>query len=253
VRVGFIHWLETVNSLLVKDFVALEQSRVNAQKSMEHLRAYMRVKNALRSKYLEANKFLESNMTRFALKYGITIESESTRLGERLLSANAALDYYEEIYLRFFAVKAHDKALNKAVNAKNVELIKALRSQQMDQCKQFVSELSKLSNYKGSPELKQAGIAVISSFEQTADKYGRLTYDLFAAEHQFDSLKTAVVSKPANERTNDEILAYNNAVKSYNSKVQAFEPQTQQYNLLRQKALKSWNEAVRNFSENYIK
>jgi hypothetical protein len=252
-RLGVRKWMNTGVEILEIDYPQLEALRSKAQLSPIELKQYLAFKEKLRRKFQESSSELDDVTERFANKNGLTTVSEETRFGKRLAQANAALDYYDEVYVLFFFPKHLDKRLNAAVNSKDPIKIKMARLKLEETCQNSASSLQKQKSFREDESLKKAAIRMVNSFEKTAKEYGWAAEEMFELEFKYDSLKKAVVEKPANERTNEEIQAYNSTVSRYNTKVQEFNLITREFNLFRQKELAAWNNAVNEFVEKHVR
>lgn len=251
--VGIKQWLNTGYEIVSVDFVELEKRRIIANKSSAHMQAFFEEKQLISNKYVAAVHKLDSATHLFADKHRLEVIEVRTKRGQKLTAIQQAIAYYDSVYLPVFEVFLKNDLFNQAINGMNDVAVKNARLKLKETADSSRLKIDKIGSYKGRDALKQSADSLIASFNLMAEQYGSLAERFYRLSDKYKSTKKQILAKSAEERTNEEILEYNNLVKQYNLRAKEFELSTASFNEFRKENMANWNAAVEEFVDQYLR
>lgn len=251
-RLQVYYWLTIAKKIVQSDYIYLMQLKSKAQNSPEDMKVYLDFKGNLSYKLQKTTQDVDRVAQNFASKNALRIIDDYSKLGQKIKTANEAFGHYDKVYYEFFKSYYAEKEFNTALNSKNALSIKKARRELNIQADKSLLQLNQLASFNGDYSLVEGAKKIVSSYKNTSNGFGTHVEDFYQLQHQFDSVKRAVVGKDPSQRTNEDIMAYNNTVKAYNAKVPEFKAASQSHNVNRRNAINQWNETVNQFIKKQV-
>ena len=235
-----------------EDYAKIVDLEEIAEQSYDLMEAYLLTKEKANEKLHAAFDVFKSAERSFADKYNIRLlEPEEDKMSQKIKQANALLKYYNEVYLIFFKVYKQEAYVLDALDKGDVSGVE----QNTSALGAFVSEanekLTSMDDYEGDGSLKLAAKEVMVFYQTEAEKDFPSLVDFYLKKDNFEKMKKIIDSKPAKNRTQEDVDKYNAAVKEYNEAVNTFNQTNTSNNEKRSKFLDKWNKEADSFFERH--
>lgn len=250
-RDSSVAYIKLLNNVFNEDYGKIVDLEEIAEQSYDAMEAYMLAQEKVGEKLHEAADRQNQMQKQFAAKYNINLITTENDIDRKSNETNALMKHYDDIYLVFFKPYKQDMYLTDAVNKKNVIAIEENKNSMKKFAEEGMEKLKLFKGYNNDPSLIVACRQALEFYKKEADQTQTLT-DFFLSEENFNKVKKAFDSKPANKRTQSDIDAYNKAVNDYNQAVNDFNKANKQINKDREKALDDWNSTVKKYLDDYM-
>ena len=246
-----VAYLKLLYAVFNEDYAKIVNMEEIAEQSYDAMEAYMLAQKKAGERLREAGDRRQKTFTDFAAKYNVTVVDGTTELEEKSKQAAALMEHYDEVFLLFFKSQKQEAYLLDAMASRNLTAFEQNRNAQRQFSEDGLKKLPGLKGYQGDPSLINACTTALTYFKEEADKMGFVT-DFLLAQEAFEKLRKAFNSKPASQRTQQDVDEYNKAVSSINAALDAFNKTSNDLNRQRNKAFDTWNNAVKKYLDDYM-
>ena len=231
-----------------EDFDKILDMEEIAEQSYDLMEAYMLAKEKANDKLDEASDMVGQAQKAHATRYNITlVEGEDDKITQKIKTAGEALDYYNKMYLIFFKCFKQEVYVMEELQRNDVNALEQNASSLLLYADESLAKLDTTKTFKGDGNLKSAAVQLIKFYKSEAEKDFPGMVDFYIKKDNFEKVKKLVESKSKNERTQQDVDQYNNAVNEYNAAVQAFNKINESTNNQRKRYMDLWNQRVEQF------
>jgi hypothetical protein len=253
-KLALVSYIDLTHIVLKEDYDKILDMEDIAEQSYDSMEAYLLAQEKASEKMDEAFEILKKAQDDFAAKYDITlIESEGDKTDQKIKKANAALKYYNEIYLIFFKVYKQEAYVIEALNAQDVNSLEQNINSLQTLTVESLAKLKDAKTYNGDGGLKLAANKVILFYEKEATEYFPKFTDFYLKKDNFEKVRKAFEAKNDKSRTQEDVDQFNKAVDEYNAATAEFNKYNQLANIGRAEALNVWKQKVEIFFDKHTK
>lgn len=246
-----VAYFKLLHSIFNEDYAKIVNMEEIAEQSYDAMEAYMLAQEKAGEKLVEANDRQQRIQKAFAEKYNVQIVNNVSELDSKSRQAGNLMKHYNEVYLIFFKAFKQEAYLMDAVTRKNIVAIEQSKNALQKYAEEGLKKLSALQGYNNDPGLITACRTTLSFYKSEAERAQFYT-DFFLQEEAFAKLKKGFDTKPAAQRTQQEVDAFNKGVKDINTAINTFNNSNNQLNKERDMALNTWNNMVKTYLDHYM-
>ncbi len=247
-RKSSLDYIDLCYHVFNDDYAKIVDMEEIAEQSYTEMEAYLLLQKQTSQKLKDASNALAKAQEEFAKKNNINlIKGEKSELAEKMEEASKLNEYTNKIFLIFFKCNWQDAELIKALNNKKINEAEQARNSLIQFATEGIKALEALRSFNGDPSLANACRLVLQGYKKLAETEVQKQTDFYLKEENFNKIKAAMESKGKNERTKEDIDAYNKAFNEINAAVSDFNDGNAAAYEKRNDLLKNWNETERQF------
>lgn len=251
-RQGSIDYIQFCFRVFNEDYKKIVNMEELAEQSFDEMQAYLLLQEKIEEKLHEASQKLSKTTHDFASKYNVNLIDEKTPLTEKMEVAGNLNRYINSVYLIFFKCNWEDSKLVEAMNAKKVNDVEQARSALLSYANEGLKGLDTLRTFENDGSLSTTCREVLEFYKKAADKDVPKLTDFFLKQEEWEKIKKTFDDKPAGQRKQPDIDAYNKGVKDINDAGKSFNQTNETLNKGRTQALNDWNSAEKKFADTHM-
>jgi len=251
-RGAILKFLNTMYSILKQDYAKIVDMEEVAEQSYDMMEAYLLARKKANEKLKQAADDLREEEKRFAADNKITLIEHESEIGRNLKKAGEVMDYHNQIYLIFFRSYKQEWYMVEAAQKKDVNKIEQNRLTLAKYAEEGLSALSAIQPYNGDTSLRDSCRTALLFYKKEALSQTPVLTEFLMKNEQFAEMKKAFELKPAQERTQADVDAFNNRVREINTLAQNQNAVNQAANQERSAAIDSWNRASESFFGRHV-
>jgi hypothetical protein len=249
-RKSSIEYVDVCYKVFNDDYAHLVNMEDIAEQSFDEMQAYILLQEKTDEKLHEAYMSADKAYRDFAAKYNVTLHEQKSELGDKMETASKLDKYRNDIYLIFFKCNWEDGKLTDAVNKKKVNDIEQARSALASYADEGLKGLDTLKTFQGDPSLAGACRQALMFYKNEAEKDIPKVTDYFVKQEDFQKIKNAYETKAS--KTQQDVDAYNKAVKDINTAVNAYNQSNNTLNNNRNEVLTNWENTEKSFADAHM-
>ncbi|MGK2864715.1 MAG: LIC11966 family surface protein [Chitinophagaceae bacterium] len=246
-----VAYLKILNNVFNEDYGKIVNMEEIAEQSYDLMEAYMLAQEKASEKLQQASDRQNEMQKQFAAKHNITIIESKSASEAKMKIASEVMKHYDEVYLIFFKSYKQEAYLMEALNQKKVNSIEQNLNSLQSYSEQGLEKLKELRGYNNDGSLIIACRNLLLFYKEEAKKGSALT-DYYLKEENFTKLKKQFDSKSGSKRTQQDIDQFNKAVNDINAASKTYNEINNDLNKQRNTIQNAWNNAVKNFMDEYI-
>lgn len=246
-----VAYLKLMYSVFNEDYAKIVNMEEIAEQSYDGMEAYMLAQEKANEKLHEASERQQRTQKEFGSKYNITILENTSELEAKSKTAGELMKHYGEVYLIFFKAHKQEAYLIDAMSRKNLTAIEQNKNALISASEEGLQKLKKLKGFNSDPKLILACTQALKFYKDEAEKLQFAT-DFVMKEESFAKMKKSFDSKPASQRTQADVNEFNKGVNDINNAVNAYNNTQNGLNKDRTKMLNGWNNAVKDYLDQYM-
>lgn len=251
-RQSSIDYVKLCYSVFSEDYGHIVNMEEIAEQSFDEMEAYLLLQEKTNERIKSASDSMDLAEKTFAAKYSVNLVSGSNELSEKMSVADKLTHYYNEVFLLFFKCNWQDGEITKAINKKDIKNLEQSRNALDNFAEQGLKALDTLRTFEGDATLANACAGALKTYKRMAEQELPKVEDFYLKQDNFEKLKAALDAKPQSSRTQQDVDAYNNAVKDVNAGVNAYNQQSNQMNNDRKTMNDDWNNAEKTFMDAHM-
>jgi len=248
-RQSSLTYIQLCYKIFDQDYAHIVNMEDIAERSYDEMQAFLLLEEATNDSLKVGNERIDKAGKTFAAKYGVNIVNEKSELSEKMAATGRLNKYHDKVFLMFFKCNWEDNQLTEAVNQKNVTKIEQVRNALTKYATEGLAVLDTLHGFENDLALANACKQALTFYKNEAETQIPQVSDYFLKAEEFDKLKAAMDAKPQNERTQQDVDAYNKAVKDMNAAVNIFNQTNNELNNGRAAANNGWTNTERQFTD----
>jgi hypothetical protein len=246
-----LNYVQVCYKVFNEDYAHIVNMEDIAEKSYDEMQEYLLLQEATNDTLNLAYQRMDRAVETFAKKYGVNLVTQKTELGDKMEETNRMSKYHDKIYLLFFKCSWEDDQLNQAIEQKNVTKAEQVRSALDKYAIEGLAVLDTMKVFDNDGSLANGCHQALDFFKDEAENKIPMVSDYFLKNENFEKLKTTFDSKPANQRTQQDVDAYNKAVNDLNASINTVRQVDDDLNNGRKKAYDVWNATEKNFIDQH--
>lgn len=250
-RKAAIDYIQLCYIIFSEDYKKIVNMEELAEQSVDEMQAYLLLQDMVNQKLEEASNNLDKATDAFATKYNVTLTKESSPLGEKMEAAGRLDKHMNAVYITFFKCNWEDQQMVKAMNDKKLNDMEQARSALSSYAHEGLNALDTVKPFEGDAGLITACRQALQFYQASADKDIPTLTDFFVKQEEFDKMKKDFDAK-GSSRTNDDVNAYNKAVKDINNSAKTFNQTNQRVNSQRDQVVNDWNAEEKRFADEHM-
>lgn len=233
--------------LLTEDYGKIVNLEDIAEQSYDAMEAYLLAKEKAGDRMEAISKAAHQEYKAFAATNNIRLIESSSKLDQKLAAAGEVNHYQNQIYLLHFKSYRNEIAMMEALEKGDVNAVEQNRNALITSVTEDLAKIGPIQPFKGDGSTKSTCQQLLTFYKAEATTKIPELIDFRLAKEKFEKAKKAIDSKKPNDRTKEEIDAYNKAVNDFNAKVNKSNQVHKEIYDKRSALLKAWNESVENF------
>lgn len=246
-----VAYLKILNSVFNEDYAKIVNMEEIAEQSYDAMEAYMLAQEKANDKLQQASVKQSETQKKFAEKHNITLLQNTSDLEAKMKIASQVMDHYDEVYLIFFKSYKQEAYLMEAIEQKNTNSIEQNMNSLQSFAEAGLEKLKTLDPYSGDGSLISACRNMLNFYKEEAKKTATIS-DFILKQENFMKIKKQFDSKPAGKRTQQDIDAFNKAVKEANEGINDYNKTNNELNKKRTTNLDNWNNTVKRYLDTYV-
>lgn len=252
-RDSVILYFELIEIVLNEDYAKIVDMEAIAEQSYDAMEAYMMARDLASEKMKEAGKMINREHKAFAEANNITIiESEDSKLDQKMDIANMVYDHYNEIYLIFFKSYKQELYLLDAIGRKDINAIEQNRNALISTVEEGMVKLKEVPLYDGDKSMIEATRNLLKFYQKEAENDVDVVLEYFEANENFAKVKEAFEAIKEKKRTQDDVDTFNGAVNNVNDAVNAYNEGNEASNKERGDRIDNWNKVAEKFTTKHV-
>jgi hypothetical protein len=250
-RQSSIDYLNFLYLVFTDDYKKIVNMEEIAEQSFNEMQAYLLLQEQTSEKLNEANAKRNLAAKDFATKYNINLIEQTSENENKQKKASEVIEYRNKIFLIYFKCNWQWGELNKAMKNNKVTDIEQARNALISYAKEGMASLDTLKNFAGDPTLANTCRYALNQYKIMAERDVPKMTDYFIKTENFEKVKRSFDAKPQNNRTKQDIDAYNKAVNEMNAGVNTFNSLAQSTNNTANNISETYNKADREFADKH--
>lgn len=251
-RKSSIDYTALVYKVFNDDYAHIVNMEDLVEQSYDEMQLYLLLQEKTNDTLTAATNRINQAVKDFAAKYNVKLVDDKSDLGIAMEQAGKVSKYHDKVYLIFFKCSWQDDQLTDAVNKKNIVKIEQARSALLNYANEGLASLDSFKSFQNDPSLAMACRRALTFYKQEAEKEIAKVTDLVMKEDDFNKVKKSFDAKPEQGRTQQDVDAYNKAVKDMNAAVNVANQANSNMNNNRKQVIDGWNEAEKAFSDAHV-
>lgn len=241
-RDSTVSFLHLYNSVLIEDYGKILNLEDIAEESYDAMEAYLLAQDLAGEKLEKAHQLLKFTERTFAESNQVLLlESMDNELSIKLLKNAQVNAYHRIVYLLFFKSYKQEVYMLDAIKQKNSSSIEQNKNALLKVASQGLLILDTLNPFLNDKTLVNTAKQVLEFHKLEAkEKISTLTNFYLLEENYLKSKKQFELLKPE-ERTQEDVDAYNKNVKEYNAAVSNFNSLNNELYQKRNQLIDLWN------------
>jgi hypothetical protein len=249
-RQASITYINFCHKIFNEDYAHIVDLEEISEESVDKLQAYLLLQEKTDEKFEEANKTWDKAYADFAAKYKVTLIDSKSDKGEKIETANKLNKYFNALHVLFFKCNWENNQLVKSLGTKNVNDIEQCRNALIKYANEGLIGVDTLRSFNGDASMAQTCKESLIGFKKIAETIIPKMTDHYLKEENFNNIKKAFEAKSPSDRTNQDIDAYNKAVKEINNDVNTYNQNNNEMNNLGTQIVNNWNSTEKTFLDN---
>lgn len=249
-------FLEYWNILLLifkEDYHKIVDMEEVAEQSYDMMEAFLLAQEKVDLKLEQAYGKVPPAYQAFASKHGVVLnEGQKSKLATKLEQVGKVNNYVNQLYLIYFKSAVQEMNLMNSLKANDINGVEQTKNALLKFAAEGLQRLDTVKAYKGDGSLITACRKVLEFHRLEADKKIPSMSDFLIKSDEFNKLKKSFESKPAGQRTKEDVDKYNNAVNEMNKAGQLYNKNADELFAGRNKVLTNWDQTKRRFMDSHI-
>ncbi len=251
-RDSLVSYFDFAIKTLKGDLTKLEEMQLVSQQSYSAMLRYLKKQEEINDKLSQKGDMVSAIFNIVAQRNNITVTHTETELGKKIKLANFVNSYHNKLFIIYFRNLLALNKIIEAINNNDRNSFYAWKDSLNVALKWADKKIIKIGPYNKDISLKKACKTSLNNFKTILSTYLPKIEQFYNAEDELKKQQTIVNSKPKEHLTQQEINAYNNAVKKYNEAVNIFNETMKKINSLMQKTVDQWNKASHRFLDKNV-
>lgn len=252
-RDSVVLYFELIELVLKEDYAKIVDMEAIAEQSYDAMEAYMTARDLAGDKMKEAGEMINREHRAFAEENGVTIiESEDTKLDQKMEIAGKVYDHYNEVYLIFFKSFKQELYLIEAIGRQDINAIEQNRNALISTVEEGMNKLKEVQLYEGDKSMIEATRNLLKFYQKEAETDVDAALAYFEANENFAKIKEAFDAKKEKNRTQEDVNAYNDGVNKVNDAVNAYNSGNEASNKERGVQIDNWNKVAEKFTTKHV-
>ena len=239
-------------SLLKKEYANIIDMKAVAEQSYDLMEAYILAQDLAYEKMIESQIRYEKNFYTYAEQNKINIVESDNDLGKKMAISNKVFNYTNALYLIFFKVYINEVYLWESIEKSDVSGIQQNANALNQAAKEGLEEIKTIKPYKTDKNLKLTYQVVFDFFIDESEKQIPVIADYLILKEDFETIRLTIDRTPENERTKEQIDAYNKKIKEINKAGANYNKVNGSLNNNRQKVLLKMEDAKSQFLSKHV-
>lgn len=252
-RDSVIKYFDMIGIVLREDYAEIVDMEAISEQSYDAMEAYMTAREMASDKLAEASKMISAEHLAFAAENDVTIlDSEDSKLDQKIEVANKVYDHYNAVYLVFFKSYKQEAYLLDAIANKDVSAIEQNRNALLETAEEGRGKLKEIDLYAGDPVMIGATRNLLNFYTNEAETDVTKILSFMELSDGFAAIKTAFESKKEKARTEEDYSTYNDGVNDLNKAAENYNEMSDVSNKKRSNLIDTWNKSSEKFTTKHV-
>jgi hypothetical protein len=252
-RSAFKEYWTVLLTIFKEDYHKIVDMEEVAERSFDAMEEYLLIQEKASEKLHEAHSKVGPAYEAFAARHNVRLtEGQTTKLSERLNQAGQVNSYMNKVFLLFFKSNVQEELMLEALKNNDVNGVEQSKNSLSRFSAEGLARLDTMKAFKGDGSLITACRKVLEFLKDEAENKASYMTDFLMKKEEFEKIKKAFESKPANRRTQDDINAFNQSIDDYNKAVNSFNKMSGELNTIREKAIGNWDTTRKKFMDEHV-
>jgi hypothetical protein len=247
-----VYW-DILYKVFNEDYHKIVNMEEIAEQSYDRMEAYLLAQEKAGDVLSDAQEKIEPVYNDFAAKNNVRlVDGGDSKLERKMRQVSSVNSYYHDIFLIFFKSYKQEAYVMEAVTRKDLNGIEQNRSTLLKYAGEGLERMDTIKAFKGDGSLATACRKVLEFHKLEAEKQLPGLNDFLLKNDEFEKIKKAFDSKPANKRTQSDVEVFNKSANEVNAALETSNKVLVAMNAGREKAMEQWNNTKQKFMEAHI-
>ena len=241
-------FLVSTDSILTNGYKSLHERESEAVKDIKAMRAYLLDKMMVNNKMAVIYSDYQKNKKSFAESYKVNALTNEKNLGNTIKKSQEVYQYYNRIYLHYFACQILEKQILSSINEENIHELDSLTQVFKDTIAHNIAYFETAPSYKGNRDLAIVTGKVIDYYKNEIPAFEKML-EYIKLKEEMTVLQGKIQSGKASKEEKEK---FNGNIDRINTLATEVNDDTLKQNKKRSEITKEWNERSRNFILKYL-
>jgi len=252
-RDSVLSYLALSYIVMSEDYAKIVDMEDIAEQSYDDMEAYLLAQEVANKKLEDAGKRLDETYSTFASNNNINInENNKDELSKKLELTGATIKHYNTVYLIFFKANKQEVYLLDAMSRNDINAIEQNRISLGLVADEGLSKLKSVKSFRGDMSLITNCKLALQFYKKEAEQQIAPFTNFLMKKEKVDKMRMALEAKKPNQRTNEEITAFNNAIDELNALTTESNKTNEQLNVKRAQIINKWTNGVETFMAKHV-
>jgi hypothetical protein len=242
-----------INYLVLKeDYDKIVNMEDIAEQSYDLMEAYLLAKELAGEKLDSASDRMQEQQKIFAAANNINLVENKDKMAKKMEKAGDVIKHYNAVYLIFFKSYKQEAYMMDAISKKDVGAMEQNKNALAATSSDGLARLNSVVQYKNDRSMIFAAKNALDFYQAEAStKMGNII-DFYIWKENFEKIRSALEAKPKQDRTNEDITQYNDAVNEFNKRLNILNKLYKDLNADRERVLDNWDRTAKHFMDSHI-
>ncbi|HEY3403597.1 MAG TPA: hypothetical protein VGK59_09440 [Ohtaekwangia sp.] len=252
-RDAYKNYWDILLKVFNEDYHKIVDMEEIAEQSYDKMEAYLLAQDKAGEVLENASEQIQPIYKSFALRNNITlVGGDDTKLEKKMKQVAKVNNYHRPFYLIFFKNFKQEAYLTEAFNQKDLNRVEQNREALARFANEGLKQLDTAHTFNGDGSLLNACRKYVEYCKDMAENLVPPQSAFLVKQGEFDKVRKAFEAKPAAQRTQADIDAYNKAVNEVNEALALSNKSLEKLNAQRSKVVQGWENASKSFMERHI-
>ncbi|HEY9047230.1 MAG TPA: hypothetical protein VIN08_15100 [Ohtaekwangia sp.] len=224
-----------------------------AEQSYDAMEAYLLAQDKASEVLALAQDQISPILKAFAISNKINlVDGGDSKMSKKLQQVSAVSIYHRQVYLIFFKTYKQEGYATEAWNKKDINSLEQNRTTLIRFVDEGLARLDTMRAFQGDGSLVTACRKMLEFQKSEGEKDIPLQREFLVKSNEFEKIKKAFDSKPADQRTSADVDQYNKAVNEMNASINASNKSLQSMSANQAKLLNNWNDTEKRFLDSHV-
>ena len=248
-RNAYLDFYKILLAVFTEDFEKIVNMEEISEQSFDGMEAYLLAQEKANEKLSLAAEKIEPVVEQFAANNNIKLISKDSKTAKKMEKMGKVNRYYHTFYLLMFKLNKQEAYIFKAFENLDINAAEQNKNAMLSLVEESLEALDTLKSFEGDASLINNCRRVVQYYQNQLRTTLSEIIDIIIRMEDFNAYKKKFDSKPANQRSREEVNRYNEGVNEFNKDVNLYNKKNAELNQAETKVLNGWDIAVNRFFE----
>lgn len=246
------YWI-VLHTIFKEDYHKIVDMEEIAERSYDAMEQYLLIQEEAGRKLHNAHAKISPAYEKFAASHNVRlVEGQTSKLAKKLEETGKVSSYMNKLFLIFFKSNVQEQSMLEALKKNDLNGVEQSRSSLLKFSTEGLARLDTLEKFNGDASMIVACRKVLEFHKEEAESKANYMSEFLMKKDEFEKIRKAFETKPANSRTQADINAFNKSVDEYNRAVNDFNKSSASLDASREKVMNNWETTRKRFMDQHV-